>query len=469
MMIEGYEGRCLVAGELIDGRRADVINPATAVPFGTYHVASSEMLDKTVHAASIAAHRWRDTPLSCRRELLCRLADLVRDHGPLLSRLLTMEQGKPLFEATAEVSGAEAILRHYASVHQSSGERLFAEGRETYKRVYHPLGVVGGIIPWNFPFSIAAMKMAPALLAGNAIILKPSPTTPATTLEFGSLCADIVPPGLVQFLGDDGSIGPLMTGHPGIRKISFTGSTHTGRKVVAASANTMKRLTLELGGNDPAIVLQDADPGAAAQGIFRAAFTNAGQICGAVKRVYVHASLYDDFTFELAALVSGLVVGDGLDPNVTLGPLQNAQHHKKTAALLAAAKHAGQVVAEAVIPDDGGFFLSPTLISGLDERHPLVSEEQFAPILPLQRFENEEAAILCANDNPYGLTASVWSTDQSKAENIASQLDASLICINTHNTCPLDLGIGLAKLSGSGWLLGDEGIKEYMQSHLVIS
>jgi len=272
----------------------------------------------------------------------------------------------------------------------------------------------------------------------------------------------------VQILGDGGELGPLLAAHPGIDKVAFTGSTTTGRSVMAAAAATLKRQTLELGGNDAAIVLEDADPRESAERIFAAAFGNSGQVCGAIKRVYAQDGVYQPLCDHLADLLASCVVGDGLDSRTTLGPVQNQRQFARAEALQANASRDGRVVAEGRRPDGPGFFIAPGLYADLPETHPLVAEEQFAPLLPIQRFCEVAEAVQLANGSQYGLTASVWSIDARRAEEVALQLDASLVCINRHNENPVGLGLSMAKQSGMGWLLGEEGVKEYLQPHLVI-
>lgn len=435
--------------------------------FATFHVADEGMLDAAVQSASRAFVTWRAVPLAERRALLMRLADLMRENAAHLAHLVTLEQGKPLADAKEEIESAIEICRHYATLYPTVEEDLFTTVNETYIRTYTPLGVVAGIIPWNFPFFIVAMKVAPALLTGNVIIIKPSPTTPATTLEFARLCATVVPAGVLQVLGDDGSVGPLLSAHTGVHKISFTGSTQTGRKLMAASAPSLKRLTLELGGNDPAVVLEDADVVTTADAIFQRAFRNAGQMCGAVKRVYVHESLYELFWQALAKRLQSIVVGNGLELGVTMGPVQNRLQHDKAMGLLAhAAKH-GRILAQKACPVSKGYFVPPTLFGDLDDRHPLVVEEQFAPLLPILSFRSDDEVIARANDTAYGLTASVWSADERRAQNLVQKIDAALLCVNKHNRCSFHTGLAMAKQSGSGWIFGEEGLKEYLQPHLL--
>lgn len=461
---------CLIDGKLHAGAsRGLAINPATAQPIADFAVADETLVDIAVAAADRAQRSWACSALRDRRALIRRFAAAIDADAPNLARLLTQEQGKPLAEAEIEVAASAETFRFYADVHADRDESLFEESGPGFIRVYSPLGTVAGIVPWNFPLLIAAMKIAPALLTGNAIIIKPAPTTPLTTMRLAELCAECGPAGLFQLLGDDGTIGPLLTRHPGVRKIAFTGSTSTGRRVMEAAASHLKRITLELGGNDAAIVLGDADVDLTAAALFAAAFTNAGQICGAVKRIYAHRSLIGALADRLSDRVRELVVGNGLDPAVTLGPVQNRTQYERAMRLLADASSVGEIVASAEVPSGPGYFVPPSLIAGLTDAHPLVAEEQFSPLLPILPFDEEDEAITRANASPYGLTASVWSADTGRASRLARRLDVALVGVNKHNESPLELGLSMAKQSGTGWLLGDEGMQEYLQPHLIVT
>jgi acyl-CoA reductase-like NAD-dependent aldehyde dehydrogenase len=460
---------CVINGRVTESaNHSEIFNPATEKVIAHYGVADAAMVDAAVAAAVRAQQRWQKVLLRERRALLVRIASIIEADAEVLARLITVEQGKPLSQSHEEVASAAYLFRHYANAHSDGRVSLFEERGDDFMRVYSPLGPVAGIIPWNFPLLIAAMKAAPALLTGNAIILKPAPTTPLATLRFVRLCADVVPPGLLQALGDDGGVGPLLTDHPGIGKIAFTGSTATGKRVMTAAAGTLKRLTLELGGNDPALVLSDADPESAAAALFRAAFSNAGQVCGAAKRIYVHEAVFDQFCEALATHVSMIVLGNGLRRDVTMGPVQNRAQYEKAMSLLADGTSVGRIRAAAERPSGAGYFVPPTMFVGLSDDHPLVSEEQFAPLLPILRFSDDADAIARANATLYGLTASVWSSDKKRAEGVARQIDAALVGINKHNESSLDLGLSMAKHSGAGWLLGDEGMKEFLQPHLIV-
>jgi acyl-CoA reductase-like NAD-dependent aldehyde dehydrogenase len=456
----------LLAGEQSGGSDVDVINPATGLPFARASAATKTDVDRAVDAAKTAFARWARSPLDERRSLLIALADVAHAHAAPLAELLTMETGKPLAEARAEIDAGEQLLRFYAGLRAGETE-LFRDDRSTHMMTYTPLGVVAGIVPWNFPFYIMAMKLAPALLAGNAIVLKPSETSLASSLEFGRLIAGIVPLGVVQILGDVGTAGAQLASHPGVSMVSLTGSTITGRKVSESAAPTLKRLDLELGGNDPAIVLRDADISGIAPALLNGAFRNAGQVCGAIKRLYVHHDVYEALVAELKGILIGTVVGDGIDPRVTVGPVQNRAQFEKLTAVAAAAERDGTILARAAVPAGDGFFVSPTLFGDLADDHPLVVDEQFGPLLPVLRFSDVDDVITRANATQYGLTASVWTADVDYGESLVSRLEVGLRCVNKHNAGAFDVAIPMAKQSGYGWVFGEESVRGYLQPHLL--
>jgi acyl-CoA reductase-like NAD-dependent aldehyde dehydrogenase len=457
----------LIAGELVSGQLREIVNPATGSAFASYGVADPALVSRAVNAARAALPQWRATELAARRQVIRDLADVIEHNADSLGNLLKLEQGKPAAQAAGEVEGAWSVLRYYAGLHQDRADDLFLDETAGYLRVYAPLGVVAGIIPWNMPLLLAAVKIGPALLAGNTVIVKPAPSTPATTLEFARLAAGVIPPGVLQVLGDDGTVGPALTCHPGIDKIAFTGSTASGQRVMAAAAGGLKKLTLELGGNDAAIVLDDADIELAATTICKSAFENAGQVCAAIKRVYVHSSVKDKLSAAIAARVQALNVGSGNLSDVDVGPVQNRAQFEKATALMASAAEAGVILAQAGAHNGAGFFITPTVFGGLSDDHALVCEEQFAPLLPILTFASDDEAIARANATEFALTGSVWSANAARARSVARRIEASLVCINAHNVCGLDMGLSMAKQSGSGWLLGDEGVKEYMQARLI--
>jgi len=320
----------------------------------------------------------------------------LQKNSEYLARILTREQGKPLPEALGEMIWAEAYSLHYATLEIPSCIIQDNLGCVELKR--KPLGVVAGIVAWNFPLLLACWKIGPAALAGNTIVIKPAPTTPVTTLAFASLAKDVFPVGVMNIIADDNDLGPCLTSHPDVAKVGFTGSSKTGKRIMENSAGSLKHLTLELGGNDPAIVLDNVDVKEAAQGIFNAASMNAGQVCLAVKCAYVH---------ELAKLAREAVVGDGLNQGTTIGPIQNKQQYNKVCDFLERASRDGNVIAGGEVLEGSGYFISPTIVRDVTDRHQIVDEEQFGPILPVISYSQVNDIVRRANDTEYGLGGSV--------------------------------------------------------------
>ena len=458
--------KLLIDGRLEDGDMTmDVINPASEEVLTKAPRASKAQLDKAVAAAKKAFPAWSRTPIEERKKVMLTLAETLESKAQDLGRILTQEQGKPVGDAAGECYGAAGLLRYYATldlpvkiVEDSEGKKIEARRK--------PLGVIGAIIPWNFPLILMATKIAPALLAGNTIVLKPAPTTPLSTLMFCELIKDIVPAGVINVITDVNDLGSELTKHPDVRKISFTGSTATGRKVMAGAADALKRITLELGGNDAGIVLDDVDPKAAAPKIFQGAFMNSGQVCVAMKRLYVHESIYDQMCEELIALAKSAVVGDGLQQGTQLGPLQNKKQFERVKELLAdAAKH-GTVVSGDKVPEKG-YFIPPTIVRDITDGNRLVDEEQFGPVLPVMKFSDPADAVARANASPYGLGGSVWSSDIARAHAIAEQMDSGTVWINQHIDLPPNMPFGGAKQSGLGTEMGEEGLNEFTQLQVI--
>jgi acyl-CoA reductase-like NAD-dependent aldehyde dehydrogenase len=330
-----------------------------------------------------------------------------------------------------------------------------------------PLGVIGAIVPWNSPIILMAFKVPAALLAGNTMVLRPSPTTPLTTLRIAALIKDLLPPGVLNVISDGGELGAALTAHPDVRKISFTGSTETGKKVMAGAADALKRITLELGGNDAAIVLPDVDPKAVAPKLFAGAFQNSGQVCIAVKRLYVHEQVYDAVCDELATLAKDAVVGDGLEQGTQLGPLQNKMQYEKVLGLIDDAKQHGVVIAGGGKPDRPGYFIQPTIVRDIADGVRLVDEEQFGPVLPVIKFDDANDALQRANASPWGLGGSVWSSNLEAAYELASRMDSGTVWINQHAALAPNIPFGGAKGSGLGVELGEEGLAEFTQLHVI--
>jgi acyl-CoA reductase-like NAD-dependent aldehyde dehydrogenase len=461
------EYRMLIYGRLVEGAGAlEVINPATEEVIATCPRASLAQLDEAVAAAASAYPDWAARPVGERSAKLLQLADALHERADEFARLLTQEQGKPLAESTAEIAYTEAFIRYFAGLELPV--RLLEDGPERRVELHRsPLGVVGAIIPWNFPILILAFKLPPALLVGNTIVIKPAPTTPLTTLRFGELCAGVFPAGVVNIIVDDNDLGGAMTSHPQVRKISFTGSTQTGRKVMASAAAGIKRLTLELGGNDPGIVLDDADPKTVATGVFAGAFVNAGQVCIALKRLYVHDRIYEAVCEELATLAEAAVVDDGLKQGVQIGPLQNRGQYEKVKAYLETARQDGRIIAGGQADERKGYFIRPTIVRDISDGSRLVDEEQFGPVLPVIRFSDPEDALRRANASEYGLGASVWSSDVDRAYELAARLDAGTVWVNKHFDISPNIPFCGAKASGLGVEFAEEGLAEFTQMRVI--
>jgi acyl-CoA reductase-like NAD-dependent aldehyde dehydrogenase len=461
------EYRLLIGGKLVAGDATmDVINPATEEVLATCPRGSERQLGEAVAAAKAAFPAWARAPVAERQALLLRLADAIDANASELSRLLTQEQGKPVPEANAEILYTAVFIRQFATLEVK--DKLI-EDSETRRVVQQrkPLGVVGAIIPWNFPVLIIAFKMPLALIAGNTMVIKPSPTTPLATLRLGELINDIFPAGVVNIVTDQNDLGAKLTAHPDVAKISFTGSSETGKKVMASAAATIKRLTLELGGNDAAIVLPDADPVKVAPGIFGGAFMNAGQVCLAIKRVYAHEAIYDRLVEELAKLANEAVVDDGLRQGTRIGPLQNRMQYEKVKGFLDKARTDGTIVAGGEVPDRAGYFIRPTIVRDISDGAQLVDEEQFGPILPVIKYSDPEDALLRANASPLGLGGSIWSDDRALAYDMASRMESGTTWINTHLDFGPTIPFGGAKQSGIGVEFGEEGLEEFTQIHIV--
>jgi aldehyde dehydrogenase (NAD+) len=441
--------------------RFGVENPATGEVFAQAPDCTREELDLAVAAARRAGKAWAATPIDQRRQLLGALAGALAENVDELMRLLTMEQGKPHADAQGDILGGAHWLAETAKLDLPEHVSEDSEDRLAVTR-HLPVGVVGAVVPWNFPIILAMFKVAPALLAGNTIVLKPAPTTPLTTLRVGELFREILPPGVLNVISGSDRLGPWLTSHEGIDKVSFTGSTETGRKVMASAAPTLKRITLELGGNDAAIVLPDVDVEAVAEQLFWAAFRNAGQICIASKRMYVHEDVYEPLKEALVAYAKSVKVGDGAEQGTQIGPVQNKAQYQRVLDLIEDAKANGyQFLVGGESAEVPGYFVPITILDNPPEDARIVQEEQFGPVLPLMRFESEDEVVERANASDYGLGASVWSSDLARAEAIGRQLQAGTVWINEcQHLSPL-ASFGGHKQSGIGVEGGQEGLLEF--------
>ena len=443
-----------------------VINPATGRVFAEAPECTRQQLEEAVQAAASAFVDWRKDE-AARREGLRRAAAAVVESKGELAELLSAEQGKPLPAAAFEVSQAALWLEASAGL-DLPREVLQDDGEAYAEVVRRPLGVVAAITPWNFPLLLAGWKVGPALLAGNTVVLKPSPYTPLSTLKLGEVINRVLPPGVVNVVSGGDELGAWMTSHPKVRKISFTGSVATGKAVAAAAAPDLKRVTLELGGNDAAIVLDDADPAAISAGMFWGAFINCGQICAGIKRVYVPEALHDDLVAALAARARKARVGEGSQKGVQIGPIQNRPQYERVRELVDDALAVGATaVAGGKAMEGEGYFFEPTILTGASEGVRIVDEEQFGPALPIIPYADLDDAIERANATHFGLSGSVWSSDTDRAADVAGQLECGTSYINSHLAIHPHLPFGGRKWSGIGVENGAWGLSGFTELQVL--
>ena len=443
-----------------------VINPATGDVFDQAPECTREQLDAAMHAAAAAFRTWRRDE-AARRALLGACSDAINAHADELARMLTLEQGKPLAKAAGEIAGAAKWLTYTARL-EIPVEVALDNDRVRVEVRRRPYGVVAAITPWNYPVSLAVWKIAPALLAGNTIVLKPSPFTPLATLRLGEILRDVLPPGVLNVVSGGDALGAWMTSHPAVRKISFTGSVATGKLVAAAAAPDLKRVTLELGGNDPAILLPDVDMARTAKRLFWGAFENCGQVCSAIKRVYVPESLYESMVAHLADIARDVKVGNGLDEDSQLGPINNQPQFERVQELVEDARQSGaRLVTGGQRLGDRGYFYEPTIVADLADGARLVDEEQFGPVLPVVSYTELDDAIERANATHFGLSGSVWSSDSARAEEVARQLECGTAWVNQHlNVLPY-VPFGGSKWSGIGVENGPWGLLGFTEIQTV--
>jgi acyl-CoA reductase-like NAD-dependent aldehyde dehydrogenase len=456
-----------IGGEAVPGEGLiDVINPATGAPFARMPAASRAQLDAAFAAADKAFGDWSSDE-DRRRKVLVAMADAVEAATEEIVVILTAEQGKPLHESRRELGVAVAWLRYYAGL-EVAPEVLRDDSEARAEVVRRPLGVVAAIAPFNFPVFIGMAKVAPALRAGNTVVLKPSPYTPLSTLRVGEILRDIVPAGALNIVSGSDELGPMMTTHPLTRAITFTGSTGVGRKIAAAAVADFKRLVLEMGGNDPAIVLDDVDVDYVADQLFARGFNNNGQACVAAKRIYVPKSLRPAIVDALADRARAAKVGDGFRPDTQLGPLNNAPQRDRVVDLVDEAVAKGASVAAGGHRIDGpGYFYEPTILSGLSDGVRVVDEEQFGPVLPIVEYDDVEDAVRRANSGKFGLGGSVWGGDTERAAAIAQRLDTGSAWVNTHTAMSTDFPFGGAKWSGLGIEGGRWGIEGVTDPQMI--
>lgn len=461
----------LAAVTATEGKTDDVLDPATGELIGKAPVQDLADLDAAIDRAEAAQKKWAALPDSERSAYLHKAADAIEESAEALAELLSREQGKPLNGPNArfEVGACTAWLR--AAADTPLPKEVLVDDGETYAEMhYRPIGVVGAITPWNWPMMIAIWQIAPSLRMGNTVVTKPAATTALSGIALVAVMNQVLPEGVLEVVAGPGStVGDALSRHPKIGKLMFTGSTPVGKQIIEASADNITRLTLELGGNDAGIVLPDADPKAIAEGLFWGAFINTGQTCAALKRLYVHDSIYDEVVENLAEFAKNVPMGVGLDEDNVLGPLQNRKQYETVDRLVEAAKASGARVVLGGNPDHDapGNFYPTTIIADIDPHNDLVVEEQFGPALPVIRYSDLDQVVEWANELEFGLGASVWTSDRAKAQELAARIVAGTVWINQHGTLHPMVPFGGAKQSGYGREFGVEGLKAVAEPQVV--
>ncbi len=462
---------------IVDGKRIEpratfsVTNPSTLQEVGKAPNCTVADLDMAVQAASIAFQSWSQKSDAELEAACLAVTQKIGEHAEEIAQILTAEQGKPLngMGSRFELGGAQAWAGHTASLKMPVKVLQDDEaGRlELHRR---PVGVVGSITPWNWPVLIAVWHILPALRTGNTVVIKPSPYTPLSTLKLVEVMNEVLPAGVVNVVTSDDqsdNLGAAMSAHPNIAKMVFTGSIATGKRVMSNAADTIKRLTLELGGNDAGIVLPDVDAKEIAEGLFWGAFNNNGQTCAALKRLYVHEDVYEGVCREIAEVAKTIPVGDGFDENSVLGPINNQMQFDKVKRLVDDARTKGRVLVGGEAGE--GLFFPPTIIADLSQDDPLVAEEQFGPALPIIKYSSLEQALAWANEGETGLGGSIWTKDIAKGRALAAQMKCGSLWINKHGAIQPNAPFCGVKCSGVGVEFGEEGLAEYTDIQVVYS
>lgn len=444
-----------------DGR--EILDPATGELVGRVPERTVEDLDRALARAREKQAEWAAVPDAERSALMHRAAEAIEVNTAALAELLSREQGKPVQNgpnALFEVGGSVAWMQATASFPMEP-ETIVDDESGTAVLTYDPVGVVGAIGPWNWPMMISIWQIAPALRMGNTVVLKPSEYTPLSVLGLVHVLNQVLPEGLVTAVPGGREVGEALSKHPGVDKLMFTGSTATGKAIMRSAADSLTRLTLELGGNDAGIVLPDADPEAIAEGLFWGSFINTGQTCAALKRLYVHEDVYDAVCEALTEVAAAMPMGEGRDEKNVLGPLQNKAQFEIVADLVEQAKAGGGRVLLGGNPDEDrpGYFYPTTLVADLDDDNPLVTQEQFGPALPIVKYSSVDDAVRMANRLDVGLGASVWGSDPQKAREVAARIQAGTVWINKHGAIDPRVPFGGVKSSGFGVEFGVEGLK----------
>lgn len=460
----------------IDGKHVganqtfEVFNPATGEVVANAPEATEEQVEEAIASAKAAQPGWAALTWEERSKYITAYADALDAHKEEIITLLTTEQGKPRHSmATVEVDYAIFWVREVAK--RKLEDEVIEDTPEHIVKVRHtPLGVVGAITPWNFPILLGLWKIAPCLITGNTMVMKPSPYTPLGTLRFGEIAQKVLPEGVLNVVSGGNEQGAWITNHPDVSKISFTGSTATGKKVMAASSSNLKRVTLELGGNDPSIVMPGTDYKPLIPTLFDAAFGNSGQWCIAIKRLYVHDSIYDEFLQTFVNYAADKVVGNGMDPSTDLGPIQNKMQYGKLLDMFADVKAKGYNVPLGGEIDESlaGNFVPITVVDNPPKDARIVQEEPFGPILPIMRWKDLDEVIADCNATEFGLAASVWGPDRDEAIEVANRIEAGTVWVNEIHIHGIDIPFGGHKQSGMGVENGTEGLQEFTNTKTLM-
>lgn len=448
------------------GDSITITSPATGEDIVTIPTATVEDLNAAVAKAVAAQAKWAADE-DARRQALRKLADLTVEHAPELGNLVAQETGKPRMAAEMEPVWAADHIRWIADAELPEVTE-FEAGGELIRFERAPVGVVGAIVPWNVPAVMAIHKFAAAARVGNTVVIKPSPYTPLATRRWAELAQQVLPEGVVQVVVGHNDVGEALVSHPDVDMIGFTGSTATGRAIMRSAADHLKPLALELGGNDAALVLPDAPVEEMAEGLFMGAFMLSGQVCQAIKRLYVHRSQYEKVGELLANIARAQVLGGPDDESATFGPLVTSAQRDRVASLVEDAKKRGaRILTGGQAPDRPGYFYEPTIVMDIDDDAPLVAEEQFGPALPILVYDDVEEALERANSNEYGLGGSVWTADVAKGTELARRLESGSVWVNAHATIHPAVSFGGVKQSGLGREGGIEGMLGYTQQRTV--
>ncbi len=449
------------------GASVAVLNPANETVLAEVASATVTQVNEAVQAAKAAFSSWQHTPDAEINTVFAKIAADLRAEQAQIARLITLEQGKTLALAQFEVEAGASWIEYLASL-EVPVQTITEPSGKTIKVYNRPLGVVASITPWNWPLMIAVWHIFPALKTKNCVLNKPSEYTPLSTIKLVEIINRHVPAGVCSLVLGRGEVGQALSEHPDVAKVTFTGSTRTGQSILSHSVSSLKSVVLELGGNDAGIVLEDADLDVAAERIFGSAFLNGGQTCAALKRLYVHDSIFDALCEKLVKLADQQVLGDGLDPAVNFGPVQNKMQYDKVNAMIQdALAQGGKIISAQPELPKSGYFIAPTLITGIKEGVALVDEEQFGPVLPIVKFSSIDEVLQRSNDSDFGLGGSVWSRDIEKAQQVASQMQTGTVWINSHSDLSPAAPFGGWKLSGLGYSFGLDGLLLFTHKQAV--